>query len=52
MVVVNCKFDADRMGVAVVETVKTSAMIFAIVIDADVFGHALTETRLVPTLVN
>ncbi|WP_028659301.1 TRAP transporter large permease [Nocardioides insulae] len=37
--------------VAVVETVKTSAMIFAIIIGAEVFGHFLTETRVTEGLV-
>lgn len=35
---------------AVIETVKTSAMIFAIVIAAHVFGHAFTETRVADQL--
>lgn len=36
---------------AVVETVKTTAMIFAIIVGAAVFGHFLTETRVTDSLV-
>ncbi|MFC7344176.1 TRAP transporter large permease [Saccharopolyspora griseoalba] len=36
---------------AVVDTVKTSAMIFAVIIGAEVFGHFLTETRVADSLV-
>ncbi|MBD0863138.1 TRAP transporter large permease [Gordonia sp. zg691] len=35
---------------ALIETVKTSAMIFAIVIAAHVFGHAFTETKVAERL--
>lgn len=35
----------------VLETVKTSAMIFAIIVGAHIFGHFLTETRVTPELV-
>lgn len=36
---------------AVVETVKSSAMIFAIIISAHVFGHFVTETQVAPKIV-
>src|SRR5690606_34078870 len=36
---------------AVVDTVKTSAMIFAIIVGAEVFGHFLTETGVAASLV-
>lgn len=36
---------------AVVETVKTSAMIFAVIIGAEVFGHFLTDTGVADSLV-
>lgn len=37
---------------AVMGTVKSTAMIFAIVISAHVFGHFLTETQVAPAIVN
>lgn len=36
---------------AVLGTIKSSAMIFAIVISAHVFGHFITETRVAPAIV-
>ncbi|MFD4351212.1 TRAP transporter large permease [Nocardia sp. NPDC058518] len=37
---------------AVIDTVKSSAMIFAIVISAHVFGHFITETQVAPVIVD
>ena len=37
---------------AVVETVKSSSMIFAIIISAHVFGHFITETQVTPKIVD
>jgi C4-dicarboxylate transporter DctM subunit len=39
-------------GKAVLATVKTSAMIFAIIMSAHVLGDFLTETRVTPTMVD
>lgn len=36
---------------SVMETVKSTAMIFAIIISAHVFGHFITETKVAPTIV-
>lgn len=51
LVVVKRKFTLLAVGRTLVETTKTSAMIFAIIIGAHVFGHFLTETRVTPTIV-
>lgn len=45
------KFSIQGMVITLVETVKSTAMIFAIIVGAHVFGHFLTETQVTPTLV-
>ncbi|KAB1503128.1 TRAP transporter large permease [Corynebacterium sp. 320] len=51
LVVAKGKWDRDQFGVAVLETVKTSAMIFAIIMTAHVLGDFLTLSRVTPRLV-
>ncbi|MET4050232.1 MULTISPECIES: TRAP transporter large permease [unclassified Rhodococcus (in: high G+C Gram-positive bacteria)] len=45
------KFSLSAIGKTLVESTKTTAMIFAIIVGAHVFGHFLTETRVTPTIV-
>lgn len=51
LVVVRRRFELKEFYRTLVETTKSSAMIFAIIIGAHVFGHFLTETRVTPTIV-
>lgn len=50
LVVARKKANVQGFVHALIETVKTSAMIFAIVIAAHVFGHAFTETKVADNL--
>lgn len=52
LVIAKGRFSLPGLGRTLVETTKTSAMIFAIIIGAHVFGHALTETRVTPAIVD
>lgn len=52
LVVAKGRWNTREFGIAVVETVKTSAMIFAIILTAHVLGDFLTETRVTPQLVD
>lgn len=53
VIVIACRRWSMRgFGVAVLETVKTSAMIFAIIMSAHVLGDFLTETQITPTMVD
>ncbi|MEJ6020380.1 TRAP transporter large permease [Corynebacterium sp. H113] len=52
LVVIRGKFTWNSFAKAIVETVKSTAMILAIIMSAHVLGHFLTETRAAPTLVN
>lgn len=45
------RFTMAGVGKALVETAKSTAMIFAIIVGAHVFGHFLTETRVTPSIV-
>ncbi|MGP9723210.1 TRAP transporter large permease [Corynebacterium sp. AOP40-9SA-29] len=45
------RWNTRAVGVAILETVKTSAMIFAIIISAGILGIFITETRVTPKLV-
>jgi tripartite ATP-independent transporter DctM subunit len=45
LVMARKKFNWPAISEALLETVKTSAMIFAIIIGAHIFGHFITETR-------
>ncbi|MBB1023999.1 MULTISPECIES: TRAP transporter large permease [unclassified Dietzia] len=51
LVIARKRFTLVAVGHTLVETTKSTAMIFAIIIGAHVFGHFLTETRVTPTLV-
>lgn len=51
LVIARRRFSLVAVGHTLVETVKSSAMIFAIIIGAHVFGHFLTETQVTPKLV-
>lgn len=51
LVIARKRFTLVAIGRTLVETTKSTAMIFAIIIGAHVFGHFLTETRVTPTLV-
>lgn len=51
LVVVRGKFTVLGVGRCLVETVKSTAMILAIIMSAHVLGHFLTETRAAPRLV-
>ncbi|WP_182346330.1 TRAP transporter large permease [Tomitella gaofuii] len=51
LVVAKGRFSLPGLGHTLVETTKTTAMIFAIIIGAHVFGHFLTETKVTPTIV-
>lgn len=51
LVVARGRFTTQKFLVAVAETVKSTAMILAIVMAAHVLGHFLTETRTAPKLV-
>jgi C4-dicarboxylate transporter, DctM subunit len=51
LVIVRKRFSVAAVGHTLVETTKSTAMIFAMIIGAHVFGHFLTETRVTPTLV-
>lgn len=51
LAMIYCRVTAQGLLSAVMETVKSSAMIFAIIISAHVFGHFITETQVAPTLV-
>lgn len=46
------KATIENLIAAFVESIKTSAMILAIIIGAELFGHFLVETRLAPRLVD
>lgn len=46
------KASLENLVAAFVETTKTSAMILAIIMGAEVFGHFLVETRVAPNLVD
>lgn len=52
LVIARKRFSLVAVGHTLVETTKSTAMIFAIIIGAHVFGHFLTETRVTPTLVS
>ncbi|NLU63995.1 TRAP transporter large permease subunit [Rhodococcus sp. HNM0563] len=52
LVIVKGRCTLIGLGRAVIDTVKSSAMIFAFVISAHVFGHFITETQVAPTIVN
>ncbi|MEE4023673.1 TRAP transporter large permease [Gordonia sp. PKS22-38] len=52
LVVARRRFSWAGVVEAIVETVKSSAMIFAIVIAAHVFGYAFTETKAAQSLVS
>lgn len=52
LVIARGHFTLQGIAHALVETTKSTAMIFAIIVGADVFGHFLTETRVTPTLVS
>lgn len=51
LVIARRRFTLTGVGRTLVETTKSTAMIFAIIIGAHVFGHFLTETRVTPKLV-
>ena len=51
LVIVRKRFTLIGMGRCLVETVKSTAMILAIIMSAHVLGHFLTETRAAPRLV-
>ena len=51
LVIARGRFSLAGVGHTLVETTKSTAMIFAIIIGAHVFGHFLTETKVTPTLV-
>lgn len=51
LVVARGRFTTQKFVAAVAETVKSTAMILAIVMAAHVLGHFLTETRTAPKLV-
>jgi len=51
LVVARKRFTMVAVAHTLVETTKSTAMIFAIIIGAHVFGHFLTETRVTPSLV-
>lgn len=52
VLVVACRrWETRALGVAILETVKTSAMIFAIIISAGVLAIFITETQVTPKLV-
>ena len=52
LVIVKGRWDTKKFGETVLETVKTTGMIFAIIMSAHVLGHFLTETRVTPKLVS
>ncbi|MBC2681380.1 TRAP transporter large permease [Corynebacterium anserum] len=52
LVIARGKWNTKQIGQAILDTVKTTGMIFAIVMSAHVLGHFLTETRVTPTLVS
>lgn len=52
LVIAKGRWDTKRFGETVLETVKTTGMIFAIIMSAHVLGHFLTETRVTPKLVS
>lgn len=52
LVVVRGRWSWRGVGVCLVETVKSTAMILAIIMSAHVLGHFLTETRAAPKLVD
>ncbi|WP_018024656.1 TRAP transporter large permease [Corynebacterium ulceribovis] len=51
LVVFRGRFTIQGMAVCLTETVKSTAMILAIIMSAHVLGHFLTETRAAPKLV-
>ncbi|APT90936.1 C4-dicarboxylate ABC transporter permease [Corynebacterium sphenisci DSM 44792] len=51
LVIARRRFTLTAVGVCLVETVKSTAMILAIIMAAHVLGHFLTETRAAPRLV-
>lgn len=51
LVVAKGRWDTKQFGHTILDTVKTTGMIFAIIMSAHVLGHFLTETRVTPTLV-
>ncbi|WP_068396939.1 TRAP transporter large permease [Kribbia dieselivorans] len=51
LVAIKRRVSASGLTHAVVETVQSTAMIFAMIVGAHVFGHFLTETRVTPKLV-
>ena len=51
LVLAKGRWDSKIFGHAVLDTVKTTGMIFAIIMSTHVLGHFLTETRVTPTLV-
>ncbi|WP_024792930.1 TRAP transporter large permease [Tomitella biformata] len=52
LVVAKRRFTLVAVGRVLVETVKTTAMIFAIIVGAHIFGHFLTETRVTVSIVS
>lgn len=51
LVIAKGHFTVPGIFRTLIETTKTTAMIFAIIVGAHVFGHFLTETRVTPTIV-
>jgi C4-dicarboxylate transporter DctM subunit len=52
LVIARRRWNAHEFGEAVLDTVKTSAMIFAIMMSAQVLGVFLTETQVTTKMVN
>lgn len=52
IVIARKRWSAKGFSMAVLSTVKTSAMIFAIIMSAHVLGDFLTETRVTPRMVD
>lgn len=52
IVIARKRWSAKGFAMAVLATVKTSAMIFAIIMSAHVLGDFLTETRVTPRMVD
>ncbi|MGK8360147.1 TRAP transporter large permease [Corynebacterium amycolatum] len=52
LVIARRRWNTDKFTQCLMDTVKTTGMIFAIIMSAHVLGHFLTETRVTPRLVN
>lgn len=51
LVIANGRWKKDLVQRALLDTVKTTAMIFAIIMSAHVLGHFLTKTKITPKIV-